>query len=73
MRYREGVELAPDTADGTHTRLTDDFVALTVWMTFFIGVLFTVIGFKARQRWMLFWGTLTLVACGWYWTYFLAL
>lgn len=46
---------------------TDEFVELTVWMSFFIGVLFTATGFKARQRWLVFWGALTLLACAVYW------
>jgi hypothetical protein len=53
-------------AGGTRSPLTEDFITLTVWMTFFIGILFTVVGIRARQRWLVFWGVLTLIACAWY-------
>lgn len=63
MRYREGqvpAEGAPDFGR------TDDFVALTVWLTLLIGVLFVVGGLWGRQRWLTIWGVLTLLACAAY-------
>lgn len=68
MRYRDSVEAVAQ-ARGAAPPLTDDFVTLTVWMTFFIGIIFTLVGYRARQRWLLFWGVLTLIACAWYWVY----
>lgn len=63
MRYREGQ--LPEQI-GAQVPLTDDFVALTVWLTFFIGVIFVVAGVYGRQRWLLFWGVVTLAACAVY-------
>ena len=45
---------------------SDDFVALTVWLTFIIGVAFIIMGIYGRQRWLQFWGITTLIACGAY-------
>ena len=53
MRYREG-QLPEQT--GTPVPQTDDFVALTVWLTLIIGVVFVVGGFYGRQRWLIIWG-----------------
>ena len=63
MRYREGSEPLVNAPP------TEDFVTLTVWMTFGIGALFLVTGLYARQRWLSFWGALTLIACGGYFWY----
>jgi hypothetical protein len=70
MRYRSEL-LAEGKTPPSANALTDDFVTLTVWMTLFIGILFTVVGLRSGQRWLVFWGALTLVACVWYWLYFL--
>lgn len=69
MRYRADQLVAGDVPP-TPSPLTDNFVTLTVWMTLVIGIIFTVAGFRARQRWLIFWGALTLIACVWYWTHF---
>jgi len=45
---------------------TDDFVVLTVWLTLIIGIVFVVAGLYGRQRWLLIWGVVTLVACAIY-------
>lgn len=70
MRYRSEL-LAEGKTPPPANALTDDFVTLTVWMTLVIGIVFTVAGLRAGQRWLVFWGGLTLVACAWYWIYFL--
>jgi hypothetical protein len=54
-------------AQGTPpTSHTDDFVALTVWLTLLIGIIFIAAGLWGRQRWLTFWGLLTLLACAAY-------
>ncbi len=63
MRYREG-QLPEQT--GTAVPQTDDFVVLTVWLTLIIGIVFVVAGLYGRQRWLLIWGVVTLVACAIY-------
>ncbi|MBM4227465.1 MAG: hypothetical protein FJ164_06930 [Gammaproteobacteria bacterium] len=68
MRYR-AEQLAAGELSATPAPLTDDFVTLTVWMTLVIGILFTLAGVRAGQRWLTFWGALTLLACAWYWVY----
>jgi hypothetical protein len=68
MRYRAD-QLAIGDLPPTPAPLTDDFVSLTVWMTLVIGILFTLVGVRAGQRWLIFWGALTLLACAWYWIY----
>jgi len=65
VRYRDTGETLQQAGDPT-LPLTGDFVALTVWMTLFIGILFTIVGVRASQRWLVFWGIATVVACGWY-------
>lgn len=70
MRYRTD-QLAAGELPPAYPPLTDDFVTLTVWMTVVIGVIFTVAGVRAGQRWLIFWGVLTLIACAWYWIYLL--
>lgn len=71
MRYRTVEQAVHQQDGGVPAPRTDDFVTLTVWMTLFIGILFTWVGLRAGQRWLTFWGGLTLVACAWYWIYFL--
>lgn len=68
MRYR-AEQLAVGDLPSTPAPLTDDFITLTVWMTLIIGILFTLAGVRAGQRWLIFWGVLTLLACAWYWVY----
>lgn len=63
MRYRDG-QLPEDT--GLQIPLTDDFVALTVWLTLLIGIAFVVGGVYGRQRWLTIWGATTLLACAVY-------
>ena len=60
MRYREGQ--LPEQS-GMPVPQTDDFVALTVWLTLLIGILFVVGGLYGRQRWLTIWGVFTLIAC----------
>lgn len=40
-----------------------DVVVATVWFTLFIGILFVVVGIRAQQRWLRFWGVLTCLFC----------
>ena len=61
MRYRIGE--AP--VEGAYAS-TNDFVTFTVWLTFVVGVIFIIAGYKGRQRWLLVWGVITLVACAIY-------
>lgn len=63
MRYREGQVPVEGAAPSGHT---DDFVALTVWLTLLIGIVFVAGGLWGRQRWLTIWGVLTLVACAVY-------
>lgn len=67
MRYRE-TELPPG-----HTEYvaptTDEFVELTVALTLLIGILLLVAGFYGKQRWLIFWGSTTLVACAVYYVW----
>lgn len=68
MRYRDTVGVADQPA-AARAAEGQEVVLLTVWMTLVIGVLFTVVGVRAGQRWLVFWGGLTLVACGIYFTF----
>jgi len=63
VRYRDGQ--LPEHI-GAQVPLTDDFVTLTVWLTFIVGTVLVAIGIYGRQRWLQIWGGLTLVACGVY-------
>lgn len=63
MRYRDGQVPAEAMSQ---MPLTDDFVALTVWLTLLIGLVFVAGGIYGKQRWLLFWGVTTLVACAVY-------
>ena len=60
MRYRIGAMVCRST--GVHATV----VVATVWATLFIGILFVVIGVRARQRWLRFWGVLTCLCCAAY-------
>lgn len=63
MRYLEGHSPLDS---GTPVPHKDEFVGLTVCFTLLIGVIFICAGLYGRQRWLLFWGATTLVACGGY-------
>jgi hypothetical protein len=63
VRYREGAEALGGAPP------SQEFVTVTVWMTLIIGVVFLVAGIHGRQRWLVFWGALTLVACAVYFFY----
>ncbi len=63
MRYREAQTPAET---GSPVPYTDDFVALTVWLTLLIGIVFVAGGIWGRQRWLLTWGVFTLIACAIY-------
>ena len=63
MRYRDTATALVNAAP------TQDFVTVTVWMTLVIGVLFLAAGLYAEQRWLAFWGALTLLARGGYFWY----
>ena len=65
MRYRDGLDSAEQVV-AEQASLTQDFVTATVWMTFFIGILFTVVGVRAQQHWLAFWGGLTVLVCAGY-------
>lgn len=57
MRYRE---LADGSTVPVHN--TGDVVELTVWFTLICGVILLGMGFYGKQRWLQFWGGLT-IAC----------
>jgi hypothetical protein len=63
MRYREEQAPVEGAQPAGHT---EDFVALTVWLTLLIGIVFVAGGLWGRQRWLTFWGVLTLLACAVY-------
>jgi hypothetical protein len=63
VRYRDGTNAAANAAP------SQDFVTITVVMTFVIGVIFVFVGLRAQQRWLTFWGALTLLACAGYFVY----
>ena len=56
-------------ADGSMVPVqsTTDFVELTIWLTLISGVALLLLGLYGRQRWLQFWGGLTLVCCAVYW------
>lgn len=62
MRYRDTVGAA-DQPPAARAAEGHEVTLLTVWLTLVIGVLFTVVGLRAGQRWLVFWGALTLLAC----------
>jgi len=58
MRYREVedvTELGPP--------IDDHLADATVFVTFLIGILFIFMGRFGRQRWLVHWGGLSLIAC----------
>ncbi len=62
MRYRiteDGL------VDATHAGSLD-VVNGTVWFTLLVGIVFLVAGLRGRQRWLQFWGGLTVVCCAVY-------
>ena len=61
MRYRVA-------GDGTlHAASSSaDVVFATVCFTLLIGVIFLFAGIKAKQRWLQFWGGLTVICCAAY-------
>jgi len=63
MRYRVGPDGLPLDAS---VHGSADVVLATVWATLVIGILFVLIGVRARQRWLRFWGVLTCLCCGAY-------
>lgn len=67
MRYRE-TELAPGTTEYV-APTTDEFVELTVGLTLVIGLLMLGAGIYGKQRWLVFWGSTTLVACAVYYVW----
>lgn len=64
MRYRD-----TDVVGIGGTALTQEFVTLTVWITFAIGCLFVFLGRHGKQRWLTFWGALTIIVCGGYFVF----
>lgn len=38
----------------------------TVWFTLLVGIIFIVLGYRGKQRWLQFWGWLTCLLCGVY-------
>jgi Ni,Fe-hydrogenase I cytochrome b subunit len=58
MRYRM---LADGSADTSPVQNTSDVVALTVWFTLICGLILLGMGLYGKQRWLQFWGGLTLV------------
>lgn len=67
MRYRDDA-----VARVGGSALSQDFVTLTVVMTFAIGCLFVIVGRRAQQSWLTFWGALTVLVCAGYFVYLLA-
>ncbi|MDA0823329.1 MAG: hypothetical protein O3C28_13035 [Proteobacteria bacterium] len=61
MRYRIGEVPIESTYAGTA-----EIVTVTVWLTLFIGIGFLLVGIRANQRWLAFWGGLTIAACAGY-------
>ena len=61
MRYR----VLPDGTTAPVSN-TGDVVELTVWFTLFCGIVLLFMGIKGRQRWLQFWGGLTLLCCAVY-------
>ena len=61
MRYRL-------LTDGTMSPVqnTSDIVALTVWLTLFSGLALLGLGLHGRQRWLQFWGVLTILCVALY-------
>jgi hypothetical protein len=58
MRYREveGVaELGPP--------IEDHLADATVFVTLLIGILFIAMGRFGRQRWLIHWGAISIIAC----------
>lgn len=54
--------------DGTMSpvQTTGDIVELTVWFTLFSGIALLSLGLHGRQRWLQFWGALTIVCVALY-------
>ena len=64
MRYRDTAIVGLGS-----TAPSQEFVTLTVWITFAIGCLFVIVGRRAKQTWLIFWGALTVLACAVYFAY----
>ena len=61
MRYRETNDasaLGPPVEDGV--------IDVTVFISLLIGMVFIGMGRFGKQRWLLHWGVITIVACGLY-------
>ena len=58
MRYRE-VEDVTELGPPVEDHLTD----ITVVVTLLIGILFVVAGRFGKQRWLIHWGLISIVAC----------
>jgi hypothetical protein len=67
MRYLES-QVPPD-AQAFVAPTTDAFVELTVALTLIIGLLALAAGRFGRQRWLTFWGRVTLLACAVYYVW----
>lgn len=54
--------------DGTMSpvQTTGDIVELTVWFTLLSGIALLGLGLHGRQRWLQFWGVLTIVCVALY-------
>ena len=61
MRYK----LAPD-GSTLPAQNTGNVVELTVWFTLLCGIALLWMGIHGRQRWLQFWGGLTVLCCGVY-------
>lgn len=58
MRYRE-VEDVSELGPPIEDHLTD----ATVFVTLLIGVLFIIMGRFGKQRWLIHWGVISIIAC----------
>jgi len=61
MRYR----VLPDGSTAP-VQNTGDIVALTVWFTLICGIALLAMGIYGKQRWLQFWGGLTIVCVALY-------
>ncbi len=61
MRYR----LLPD-GSMAPVENTGSVVEFTVWITLLCGIALLMMGLRGEQRWLRFWGGLTIICCGVY-------
>lgn len=62
MRYKIGETAAENAYAGSA-----HFVELTIFLTFLVGIGFLLAGKYGKQKWMTFWGWLTMFTCACFW------